>query len=93
MVADRQGSAKEYAFPAEMLLAAGIHFVALDFSTIVDAKGDLAILVDQVRRAVIWLYRNCSRFGGDAKAVFAVVGHSSGAHLSRDGPFNTLGRS
>jgi arylformamidase len=77
----RGGSAKEYGFPAEMLLAAGIHFVALDFSTIADAKGDLSVLVDQVRRAIVWVHRNCDRFSGDAGRLY-VVGHSSGGHLA-----------
>jgi len=77
----RSGSAWEFAFPAQMLRAAGIHYVALDFSTIADAKGDLAVLVDQVRRALAWLHRNCSGFGGDAGRLY-LVGHSSGAHLA-----------
>lgn len=77
----RSGSAAEHAFPAEMLIAAGIHFVALDFSTVADADGDLSILVDQVRRAVVWVSRNCGDFCGDPERI-VVVGHSSGAHLA-----------
>lgn len=77
----RGGTAKEYGFPAEMLLAAGIHFIALDFSSILDTKGDLAALVEQTRSAIALIWRTCSSFGGDAKRLY-VVGHSSGAHLA-----------
>jgi arylformamidase len=77
----RGGTAKEYGFPAEMLLAAGIHFIALDFSSVLDTKGDLAVLVDQVRRAIALVWRTCTNFGGDAERLY-VVGHSSGAHLA-----------
>jgi arylformamidase len=77
----REGSAREHSFPAEMLLAQGIHFIAPDFSSVVDAKGDLSVLVDQVRRAFSWVYRNCRSFGGDAGRLY-LVGHSSGAHLA-----------
>lgn len=77
----RGGSAREYGFPAEMMMAAGIYFIALDFATIADAKGDLAILVGQVRRALGWIYQNCSRFDGDPTRIY-IVGHSSGAHLA-----------
>lgn len=77
----RGGEARDHGFLAEMLHAAGIHFAPLDFSSVIDAKGDLAVLVDQVRRALVWLCRNCSSFGGDADRIF-VVGHSSGAHLA-----------
>jgi arylformamidase len=77
----RGGHAKDHGFPAEMLLAAGAHFIALDFSTAVEANGDLSVLVDQVRRALVWVSRNCFDFDGDADRIF-VVGHSSGAHLA-----------
>lgn len=75
------GSARDYGFPAEMLVSAGVHFISLDFSTVADAKGDLAVLVNQVCAAVNWVYRNCSEFGGDATRIY-IAGHSSGAHLA-----------
>jgi arylformamidase len=53
----------------------------LDFSTVDDTKGELAVLVDQVRRAVVWVHRNCDDFGGDPAHLY-VVGHSTGAHLA-----------
>ena len=38
-------------------------------------------MVNQVRAAVNWVYRNCPEFGGDATRIY-IVGHSSGAHLA-----------
>lgn len=77
----RGGTAKEYGFPAEMLVAAGVHYIALDFSSVLNTKGDLATLVDQIRNAFALVWRTCNSFGGDAKRLY-VVGHSSGAHLA-----------
>jgi arylformamidase len=77
----RDGSARQYGFPAEMLVTAGVHFVVPDFSSVDDTKGDLSVPVDQVRRALAWVRENCRRFGGDGSRLY-LVGHSSGAHLA-----------
>jgi arylformamidase len=77
----RGGSAAECAFPAEMLLAAGVHFIAIDFFSISETKGNLGTLIDQIRRALVWIFQNSDRFGGDPNRLY-VVGHSSGAHLA-----------
>jgi len=77
----RSGSAKDFIFPAEMLLGAGVHFIAIDFFTISEAKGNLRTMVDQVRRAIAWIFSNSDQFGGDRSRLY-VVGHSSGAHLA-----------
>ncbi|MGA2943885.1 MAG: alpha/beta hydrolase [Xanthobacteraceae bacterium] len=74
------GSAKDYAFPAEVLVNAGAHYVALDFISVKAANGDLRVMADQVRRAVAWVYKNAASFGGDPSQLF-VGGHSSGGHL------------
>jgi arylformamidase len=75
----RSGLAKDYAFPAEMFVRAGAHYVVPDFSWVQDVGGDLLPISDQVRRAVAWTYRNAASFGGDARRLF-VSGHSSGGH-------------
>lgn len=75
----RSGAAKDYAFPAEMFVRAGAHYVVPDFSWVQDTGGDLRPIADQVRRAVAWTYRNAASFGGDARRLF-VSGHSSGGH-------------
>src|SRR5439155_8713016 len=37
----RAGLARDYAFPAEMLVRCGAHFVALDFNNVLETHGDL----------------------------------------------------
>jgi arylformamidase len=76
----RAGAARNYAFPAELFRDAGAHFVVLDFNSVEEVDGDLAVLADQVRRAVAWVHRNAARFDGDATRLY-VSGSSSGAHL------------
>jgi arylformamidase len=74
----RLGHARDYAFPAEMFVRAGAHFVAPDFATVTQVG--LPGMVDQVRRAVTWVHRNAASFGGDPRRLH-VTGHSSGGHL------------
>ena len=77
----RSGLAKDYAFPADMFVRAGAHYVVPDFSWVQDSGGSLLPIADQVRRAVAWTYRNAASFGGDPSRLF-VSGHSSGGHLA-----------
>jgi arylformamidase len=77
----RGGSAKDSAYPAEMFVSAGAHYVAVDFVSVGDVSGDLMPMADQVRRAVAWVYKNAARFGGDPNRLY-LAGHSSGAHLA-----------
>ncbi len=77
----RAGEAKNYAWPAEMFVRAGSHYVVLDFDNVIDAEGSLFVMADQVRRALAWVYLNCPKFGGDAKRIY-VSATSSGAHLA-----------
>jgi len=76
----RAGLARDYAFPAEMLVRAGSHLAVLDFNNALETKGDLMVMADQVRRAVAWVIDNARQFGGDPARVY-VSGTSSGAHL------------
>lgn len=75
------GTAAEHGYAAETFVNAGAHFVVLDFDRVQDAGGSLIPMVDQVRRAVAWVYRNAASFGGDPARIH-VVGKSSGSHLS-----------
>ena len=77
----RTGRATDYLFPAETFLHAGAHYVSLDFTSVLDVKGDLAPMADQVRRAVAWIHRNAASFGGDPNRLY-LSGHSSGGHLA-----------
>jgi arylformamidase len=77
----RSGLARDSAYQAETFVHAGAHYVVVDFNNVLETKGDLMPMADQVRRAVAWVYRNAASFGGDPNRVF-VSGHSSGGHLA-----------
>lgn len=77
----RGGSAKDSAYPAEMFVTAGAHYVAVDFVSVDNAGGSLMPMADQVRRAVAWVYKNAASFGADPNRLY-LSGHSSGAHLA-----------
>ena len=77
----RSGSAANCGFIAETFVNSGANLVVLDFSNVTETGGDLMPMMDQVRRAVVWVYRNAEKFGGDPERLY-VVGHSSGAHLT-----------
>lgn len=77
----RAGAAKDYAFAAEVLVRAGAHYLAIDFDNVLDTKGDLFPMAEQVRRAIAWVFRNISRYGGDPERIH-VSATSSGAHLA-----------
>lgn len=76
----RHGAAKSYFFPAELFVNAGAHYIAVDFTNVIAAKGDITTMADQVRRAILWVHKNASTFGGDPNRLF-IGGHSSGGHL------------
>ncbi len=77
----RANKAADYAFLAEPFVRAGAHYVVLDFINVDEAGGDLFPMVEQVRRAVAWVYRNARSFGGDPERLY-LTSHSSGSHLS-----------
>jgi arylformamidase len=77
----RNGAAPEFTYLAEPFVHLGANFVVLDFINVDQADGDLFPMVEQVRRAVGWVYRNAEKFGGDRDRLH-LVSHSSGSHLS-----------
>jgi arylformamidase len=80
------GSARVYAFPAEMFVRAGAHLVVPDFGRASDFDGSPLPLLDQVRRSVAWVRRNARSFGGDPDRIH-VSGHSgrrAGGAVARD---------
>jgi arylformamidase len=77
----RTSVAKDNAFPAELFVMAGAHYVVPDFAWVQDVGGDLMSMADQVRRAVAWVHGNAQTFGGDPGRLY-VSGFSSGAHLA-----------
>lgn len=75
-----RGEAKNYGFPAELFVNAGVNYIALDFITVGPANGDIRLMADQVRRGIAWTYKNAASFGVDANRLY-IGGHSSGGHL------------
>src|SRR5262245_41809059 len=79
---DRQAlHARDAAYPAELFVHAGAQYVVPDFINVLEANGSLMPMADQVRRAVAWVYRNASSFGGAPNRIYS-SGHSSGGHLA-----------
>jgi arylformamidase len=77
----RNGVASEFTSLAEPFVHAGAHFIVLDFTNVDQAGGNLFPMVEQVRRAVGWVYRNADKFGGDRNRIH-LLSHSSGSHLA-----------
>lgn len=77
----RAGRSAQFAVYAEPFLKAGANFVVVDFTSVRETNGDLFPMVDQCRRAVAWVYRNASSFGGNANKMF-LCSRSSGSHLA-----------
>lgn len=76
----RSGRSAQGAYHAEPFVKAGAHFINVEFNNVPDTNGDLAPMVDQCRRAVAWVYRNATSFGGDSNELY-LSGFSSGGHL------------
>jgi arylformamidase len=76
----RANRAEDYACLAEPFVKAGAHYVILDFTNVDDAGGSLFPMVEQVRRAVGWVYKNAKSFGGDPNRLY-LSSHSSGSHI------------
>lgn len=74
------GSAKASAFPVELFVTAGAHYIVLDFANIKMPDIDLPMIAQQVRRGIAWVYKNASTFGGDPNQLY-IGGFSSGGHL------------
>jgi arylformamidase len=77
----RANRAADYAFLAEPFVNAGAHYVIPDFTNVQDASGSLFSMVEQVRRAVAWVYNNAESFGADPSRLY-LTSHSSGSHLA-----------
>ncbi len=76
----RAGTAKDNAECADLFVNAGAHLAVLDFVNVIEAGGSLFPMVEQVRRAVAWVYQNARSFGGDPDRIY-ISGRSSGSHL------------
>jgi arylformamidase len=69
----------ESLFPAPAFVERGTIFAATSFGSVTEVP--LETLVDQNRRALLWLSENIAGYGGDPTRI-VLAGHSSGAHLA-----------
>jgi arylformamidase len=69
---------EDVSFAAEPFTRAGMHYVAPDFSPL--PRERIPTVVEQLARALAWVWRNAHTFGGDPARIY-LSGHSSGAHL------------
>ena len=77
----RSGLAKNFGFKAETFVNAGAHYIVPDFINVIESGGDLMPMIEQVRRAIAWVYKNAASFNGDPNKIY-ISSHSSGAHLA-----------
>lgn len=75
----RSGDKENYRFVAEPVLAVGGVAALVEYDLMPGQP--LPVLVDQVRRAVLWLQDHAGDFGCDPSRI-TVSGHSAGAHLA-----------
>ncbi|MSP66704.1 MAG: alpha/beta hydrolase [Alphaproteobacteria bacterium] len=68
-----------YSHVAAPMVAAGATVVLPNYDLC--PKVRITDIVDQVRRAIVWVYKNIARHNGDPKRIF-VSGHSAGGHLT-----------
>src|SRR5262245_16662112 len=66
----RTGEAKNYRFPAELFVDAGVNYIALDFISVDAANGDIGIMADQVCRTIAWTFKNAASFQGDPNRLY-----------------------
>ncbi len=75
----RSLSKADSSFAAAAFVAAGCHFIALDFDTLPAVR--LPEMAAQIGRALDWIRRHAEAIGGDRRRLW-LIGHSSGAHLA-----------
>lgn len=75
----RSGEKENYRLVAAPVLAAGGVTALVEYDLMPGQR--LHVLVDQVRRSVLWLQRHAGDFGADPGKL-TISGHSAGAHLA-----------
>lgn len=73
------GSKNPRAIPAQTVTTAGAIWVAVDYG--LAPEYSMNQIIDHVRCAIAWVYRNIVQYGGDPNQLF-VFGNSAGAHLA-----------
>lgn len=75
----RMFSRKDYSYVAETVTKAGAIAVILGYALMPTVR--MATVVDQIRRARLWVDKHIANHGGDP-GMLSVSGHSAGAHLA-----------
>ena len=68
-----------YSHVAKPFVQAGATVVLPDYDLCPDVR--VTNIVNQVRAAFVWIYRNVRKFNGNPRAIY-VCGHSAGGHLT-----------
>lgn len=74
----RAFQARDFAFVAERLTAAGVLTVVINYALLPAVR--MGELVRQCRAALAWVHANIAGHGGDPTRIY-VCGHSAGGHL------------
>ncbi|MEQ9607467.1 MAG: alpha/beta hydrolase, partial [Kiloniellaceae bacterium] len=69
----------DYSYMAPTFVERGIAFASLNYGLAPATK--IGTMIDQVRRALAWLYRHAGELGFDPARI-VVAGHSAGGHLA-----------
>ena len=75
----RSGSRNIRSFPASSVTKAGVMWVPIDYG--LAPNYSIHQMVDHVRSAIVWLYHNVSKYGGNPSKLY-VSGNSAGGHLT-----------
>ena len=75
----RSGSRNIRSFPASSVTKAGVMWVPIDYG--LAPNYSIHQMVNHVRSAIVWLYHNVSKYGGDPSKLY-VSGNSAGGHLT-----------
>mgnify|MGYP002858555623 CR=1 FL=1 len=68
-----------YSHIARPMVAAGATVILPNYDLCPNVR--ITNIVEQIQRAIIWVYKNIARYNGDAKKIY-VSGHSAGGHLT-----------
>ena len=69
----------DYSYLAPAFLDRGAAFASLNYG--LAPTTSLGVMIDQIRRALVWLYRQAERYNIDRRRLY-VAGHSAGGHLA-----------
>jgi arylformamidase len=75
----RMFSKRDYSYIGNTITEAGAIAVIVDYALMPAVR--MEVLVDQVQRAMRWVFEHIAEYGGDPSRV-TVSGHSAGAHLA-----------